>query len=41
VVVAGAVIALEKLVARGELIARIVGVAPLLAGVLTLARGSF
>lgn len=40
-VVVAAVIALEKLVARGELIARIVGVASLLAGMLTLARGQF
>ena len=40
-VVVAAVIALEKLVTRGELIARIVGVASLLAGMLTLARGQF
>ena len=40
-VLVAAVIALEKLVARGELIARIVGIASLLAGMLTLARGQF
>ena len=40
-VVVAAVIALEKLVTHGELIARIVGVASLLAGMLTLARGQF
>ena len=40
-VLVAAVIALEKLVARGALIARIVGIASLLAGMLTLARGQF
>jgi predicted metal-binding membrane protein len=40
-VVVAAVIALEKLVARGELIARLVGAASLLAGILTLTRGQF